>query len=61
MFFADRISYALDTLTFALSMIPFILVFALIVASLAEEPLRIRARVQARRSGKVQRAWLTSR
>lgn len=50
MFFPHRISYALDTLSFALSMIPFILVFALIVASLAEEPLRIRATVRARRS-----------
>jgi hypothetical protein len=50
MFFPHRISYAFDTLTFALAMIPFVLVFALIVASLAEEPLRIRARVRARRA-----------
>jgi hypothetical protein len=52
MFFPLRISYAVDTLTFALSMIPFVLVFALIAASLAEEPLRIRARVRARRPPK---------
>lgn len=49
MFIADRISYGFDTLTFALSLIPFVLVFALIVASFLEEPLRVRASARVRR------------
>lgn len=48
MFAPHEISYAVDNLVFALSLIPFVLVFVLIAASLAEEPLRIRATVRAR-------------
>jgi hypothetical protein len=48
MFAPHQVSYAVDNLVFALSLIPFVLVFVLIAASLAEEPLRIRATVRAR-------------
>ena len=50
MFAGHENGYAVDTVAFAFSLIPFLLVFALIVASLAEEPLRIRAAVRARKT-----------
>jgi hypothetical protein len=49
MFAVHGTSYALDTVAFAFSLIPFVLIFALIVASFVEEPLRIRATVRAQR------------
>jgi hypothetical protein len=47
MFTGHGSDYTYDTVAFMLSLIPFVLVFALIVASLAEEPLKMRARVRA--------------
>jgi ABC-type sugar transport system permease subunit len=38
-----------DDVAFAISLIPFVLVAALIVASLLEEPLKVRAAVRARK------------
>lgn len=40
-----------DTIAFAISLIPFGLVAALIVASLVQEPLRVRAVVRERNRG----------
>jgi peptidoglycan/LPS O-acetylase OafA/YrhL len=45
-------SYALDTVAFGFSLIPFVLILALIVASFVEEPLRMRATVRAQRVAK---------
>jgi hypothetical protein len=52
MFTVHGSSYGPDTVAFAFSLIPFILIFALIVASLVEEPLKMRATVRARRLAK---------
>lgn len=50
MFTVQGNSYALDTVAFAFSLIPFVLIFALIAASLAEAPLKMRAAMRARRT-----------
>jgi hypothetical protein len=48
MFSGHGQDYLLDNLAFIISLVPFILVAALIVASLVEEPLRVRVTVRER-------------